>query len=264
MPIANLQSYRTVALRVRSAQFAMYAPSLEGNLGQKLRAACGFEQIVRVGTPADVVLDVNITKMGRGGSGMIRNTSMATVDTLVVLTDGQTRELLGTSRIHGESSGMIVNNVRPESEAIDVVAKAVVETLAKSGCTGPRVARVEAPPPQDGQGSNVVLTGNQGSGGTATPPPGIDESKRPDAEKLNDQGKDQLQNADMAGALVSFQQAVALIPDARYEFNICLTFEAQEQWANAVSACKQARTMNPEPRLVEKIDHRLDLLAHRK
>jgi hypothetical protein len=241
----------------------MYAPSLDSNLAQKLRAACGFEHIVRpVKGPADMlVLDVNITAMGRGGSGMIRNNATATVDTLVVLTDGQSRELLGTSRIHGESSGMIVNNARPETEAIDVVAKAVVETLAKSGCTGPRVARVE-PPPQ--QGSNAVLTSNEGSGGTAPPPPGIDESKRPDAEKLNDQGKDQLQNADMQGALVSFQQAVALIPDARYEFNICLTFEAQEQWANAVSACKQARTMNPEPRLVEKIDHRLDLISHRK
>jgi hypothetical protein len=51
MPVANLQSYRTVALSVRSTAFASQGQAiyLEQAVVQKLRERCGFEQIVRPG-----------------------------------------------------------------------------------------------------------------------------------------------------------------------------------------------------------------------
>lgn len=257
MPVANLQTYRTVALRVQSTAFASQgqASFLESAVLEKLKQSCSFEQVGRPGsTPADLVLDLNITQTGRGGGGLISNSSQAHMDTLLVLTDGQSGELLGTARIHGKSGGMIVNNSNPETEAAQVVAKTAVEMLAKSGCSGPRVAKAEPPP---------TPPPAEGSGSGSNPPP-VDESKRSEAEALNDQGKDKLRTADVQGALQAFQQAVALLPDARYQFNICLTLEAGEQWNDAVSACKKARGMNPQPQLLTKIDARLDLLAHRQ
>src|SRR5262249_36595433 len=96
--------------------------------------------------------------------------------------------------------------------------------------------------------------------GSAAPPP--DETHRAEAEALNEQGKDKLRSADIPGALAAFQRANELVPDARYEYNVCLALEAQERWDDATAACRKARSMNPQPMLVTKIDHRLDLLQH--
>ena len=271
MPVANLQSYRTIGLRVRSTAFASQGEAmfLESALRQDLQQQCGFEQIAPPGAPADVFLDLNITATGRGGSGWIQNANLATIDTLLVLSDGQNGELLGTARIHGKSSGMIVNNNAPETEAVNVVAKTVADLLAKSGCAGPRIARTETPPPgPDGTaGSGAAAGSDAGSGtgsGSAVVATTVDPAKKAQAEALDEQGKDKLRSADIAGALALFQQANALSPDPRYEFNVCLTLEAQEHWDEAGTACKQAKAMNPEPRLSAKIDHRLDLIAHRQ
>ena len=254
MPVANLATYRTVAVRVHANTYVARGETslLERSVLARLQQQCGFEQINGAGAP-DVTLDLNITNTGRGGSGWISNANQATLDTLVVLADGQNGELLGTVRVHGQSSGIIMNNVPPENEAIDVVcAKTIADLLAKSGCSGPRVARVAEPPnptpPTPTPGDHVA------------PPP--DESHRAEAEALNDKGKEKLQNADMPGALALFQEANAVLPDARYEFNVCITLAAQEQWAPADAACHKARAMNPPERLVTKIDHRLDLIQH--
>jgi hypothetical protein len=260
MPVANLQSYRTVAVRVRSSTYTSQgmAAFLEASVQSKLQQRCGFEQIVQAGgAPADVLVDLTITAAGRGGSGWIRNNGVATLDSLLVLSDGQSGDPLGTARIHGQSSGMIVNNTSPENEALDVVAKSVVDVLASSGCSGPRIARTEPPPAPTpaAPGPGPAPTRDQ-----PAPPPSTDESHRAEAEALNDQGKDKLRGADIAGALVAFQQANALVPDPRYEYNVCLAFEAQAQWDQALAACKQARGMNPQAKLVAKIDHRIELL----
>ena len=119
-PVANLQTYRTVALSVRSTAFAAQglAVGMEAAVLQALRQKCGFEQIDRASTaPADVTLDLNITATGRGGGGLISNSNTATIDTLLVLTDGQSGDLLGTARIRGKSSGVLINSGRPENEA---------------------------------------------------------------------------------------------------------------------------------------------------
>jgi hypothetical protein len=266
MPVANLQSYRTVALRVRSTAFASqgWAAYLETAVLMKLQQRCGFERVGGATTTnADVVLDLNITRTGRGSSGWMSNSSTAVMETLLVLSDGVNGDLLGTARIQGKSSGMIINNAPPENEAIEVVAKSVADLLAKSGCSGPRIARAEpavakVPPP----GTGSAAGSNAGSAdGSAAPP---DDAKRGQAETLNEAGKEKLRGADIAGALVAFQQANALVPDPRYQYNVCLAYEAQEQWDAAVGACRQARAMNPDARLVAKIDRRLELLQQRK
>jgi hypothetical protein len=255
MPVANLQSYRTVALRVHSSAYASQglATTLESSVLERLRQTCGFEQVAAAGTtPADVVLDLNITNISKGGTGWIRNENQVQVDTLLVLSDGQAGDLLGTATIHGKSSGTVINNAPQENEAVAVIAKTVAELLAKSGCSGPRVARAPVPPPE---------TGSAAEGSAA---PAVDESKRAEAEGLNDKGKERLFAADTAGALALFQQAMSVLPDPKYQFNVCVALGAQEKWDDAIAACKQARSMNPPASLAGKIDQRLDALQHRQ
>lgn len=266
MPVANLQPYHSVALRVQSTAFASQGQAmlLESSVLDRLRQKCGFEQVARFsGAPADVIVDLNMTHTGRGGGGWVSNSSVATVDALLVLTDGQNGDLLGTATIHGKSSGMIINNAPPENEAVEVVAKTVADLLAKSGCSGPRIARA-APPPPPGPGTGSGSAGGDGGGsgsGSAGPPP-PDDAKRAAAEALSDQGKEKLYAADVPGALAAFQQANALVPDPRYEFNVCIALAVQEKWDAAIGACQQARGMNPAPELATRIDRRLDLLQH--
>jgi tetratricopeptide (TPR) repeat protein len=230
---------------------------MENSVLERLRQTCGFESVGVAGqAPSDVVLDLNITKNQKGGDGWIRNENQVVIDTLLVLSDGTDGELLGTASIRGKSSGTVINNAPQENEAIDAIAKSIAGLLAKSGCTGPRVAKVEPPPPPDpGTGSGSGTTGTTGT----TPP---DESKRAEADALNDKGKERLFNADTNGALALFQQANALLPDAKYQFNVCIALGAQEKWDDAIAACNKAKGMNPTPKLAGKIDQRLDGLQH--
>ena len=264
MPVANLQSYRSIALRAHTNAFASQGQAmlLEGAVTQRLRQKCGFEAVGSASqtTNADVVLDLNITKVQRGGGGFVSNPNQATVDVLVVLTDGRDKELLGTATIHGRSSGMQINNNVPENQAIDVVADTIANLLTKSGCSGPRIARVE-PPPGPGPGSGSDPGPGSGSN-TGTPPP--DDATRGKAEALNEAGKEKLYGADLPGALALFNQANQMAPDPRYLFNVCLTLGAQEQWDNAVAACRQARALNPPDALAGKIDRRIDSLQKRQ
>lgn len=246
MPIANLDTYKTVAVRVHSTAFASQgrAMQLESATLDSLSKKCGFTVMPRGATAADVMVDLNITNAGRGSSGWISSDTTATIDALLVLTDGTNGELLGTARIHGSSSGSI-SGVPSEGEAIGVVARSIVDLLGKSGCAGPRVAKaapVVEPPKPDAP----------------------DESHRAEADALNDQGKEKLYANDAPGALSLFQQASAKLPDARYEFNVCLTFGVQERWDDAISSCKRARAMSPQTELAARIDHKLELLTHRQ
>ena len=268
-PIGNLKSYRSLALRVRSTQFATQglAMTMEAAVINHLRARCGFEAVNPGNATADVVLDLTITRYNRGGEGWIRNENQVVMDTQLVLSDGADGELLGTANIHGKSSGAVVNNAPQENEAIAIIAKTIGDVLAKSGCMGPRVAKaVTTPPP--GQGSNDPGAGSgsgSGSGSAVvTEPATPDEAKRAQAETLNNQGKEKLFAADNAGALTLFQQANAMLPDAKYQFNVCLALGALERWNDAITACRQARSMNPPEKLAAKIDQRLQGLAQKQ
>ena len=262
MPIADMQPYRSVALRVHSTAFAAQgqAMQLESAVVTKLQARCSFERVLSgnqaTGAKADVVLDLNVVGAGRGSSGIISNSSTARLDTLLVISDGQDGEILGTARIHGESSGMIINNGSPELEAIDVVAKTVADMFAKSGCSGPRIARAEPQP-------LPTTTPTAGSGaGSAEEAAPVDESHRAEAEKLDEDGKQKVFVADLQGALAAFEQAEALIPDARYEYNICSTLGLLEKWDEAIAMCNRALARDLKPSLAEKLKHKIELLQH--
>lgn len=260
MPVANLQSYRTVALRVHSSGAASQglAMTLESSVLERLRQTCGFEQVGGADTTAaDVLLDLNITNVFRGGTGWVRNENQVQVDTLLVLSDGQAGDLLGTATIKGKSSGTVINNAPQENEAIAAIAKTVADLLAKSGCTGPRIARAPAPAPDAGSAS-------QGSASQGSAAPMVDESKRAEADELNNKGKERLFAADTAGALALFQQALSVLPDPKYQFNVCVALGAQEKWDDAIAACKKARSMNPSASLAAKIDQRLEALQQRQ
>ena len=192
---------------------------------------------------------------------MLTNSNLATIDTLLVLSDGQTGDLLGSARIHGQSSQMAINNNNPEQQAVDVVAQTIGDMLTKSGCTGPRLAKATPPPPPDkGTGTG---TGSATDTGSGSPPPPADDH-RAEADKLSDQGKDRFRAADLNGALALFQQANQLAPDPRYVLNECLAYEAMAKWDEAMATCKEARGMNPPPDLATKIDHRIELVKNKQ
>jgi len=254
MPIANLQSYRSIALRVHSTAFAAQgqAMQLESSVLGEMQKRCAFQEVAAAqARNADLVLDLNIVNTQRGGGGFISNSSTAHLDTLLVISNGQDGELLGTARIHGESSGMIINNAPPELEAIEVVAKTVGDVFAKSGCSGPRIAKAEPPPqPPPPQPD-------------PTKPPAVDESKRAEAEKDNDDGKQKVFVADLQGALAAFQQADALLPDPKYEYNLCSTLGLLERWDEATATCQKALAKQPPPALKAKLEQKIELLkAH--
>lgn len=245
-PITNLASYRTLALRVRATGSAPQelAPMLEQALTSRLAQVCQFDAVVPADSSADLVLDLNITSLVRGGTGYVRNEAQVETDTLMILSDGQDGQPMGTAAIRGKSSGTIINDAPQDKEAIEVTARTIGKLLATSGCTGPRVARVVTPPDT----------------GSAAAPPVVDESKRAEAEALNEQGKELLFAADLAGARAKFEQALQLVPDAKYQFNVCIALGAQERTAEAITACEKARTMAPPERLAAKIDQRLEAM----
>lgn len=263
-PIADLKTYHSVGLRITAVPQAQgQAYYLENAVLDRLHRQCGFDGVTRYGTaPADLVLDLNVTAAGRGGTGWITNANLATIDTLLVLSDGQTGELLGAARIHGESSQMAINNNNPEQQAVDVVAQTIGDMLTKSGCTGPRLAKAPPPPPPSGDFGSAPGSGaGSGSAIAATPPP---DEHRAEADKLSDQGKDRFRAADYEGALALFRQANQLAPDPRYVVNECLVYESLAKWSEAMAACKEARSMNPPPDLAAKIDHRIELVKNKQ
>ncbi len=252
-PVANLNTHQTAAVRVRTSAFAAQgrAVYLEQAVLANLRQRCGFTRVDGANAgAADLVIDLNITNVGRG-AGWTGTDGNATIDALLVVSDGQNGDLLGTSRIRGKATGGFINRGQPENEAIDAMAKTIADVFVKSGCSGPRVARAEpepeGPPPPDPKTGGV-----------------IDEATRAQAEALNEQGKDKIRGGDAVGALAAFQQAEALVPDPKYVLNACLTYEATEQFDEATRTCERARSMNPNEQLAAKIDQRLALLASRK
>lgn len=263
MPVANLQTYGTVALRVHTSAFAAQGQAmfLEQDVISNLKKKCGFTTVDRAsGAPADLVLDLNIVSIGRGSGGWVTTGSTAYVDTLLVLTDGTDGQLLGTAKIKGKSGGVIVNNAPPERDAIGAVAKSVGDLLAKSGCSGARVAKAIPQPIDNGPGPGS----GSGDGSGSASPAGPDESRRPEAEALNDAGKEKLYAADVTTALSLFQKANALLPDAKYELNICIALGTLERWDEAIASCNHAKTMHPTPSTETKIDNRLAALKQRQ
>jgi hypothetical protein len=260
-PVGNLQIYRTVALRVGAApQARAHVESLEFAVASELQTRCNFEAVhvgpAAEGSKADLQLDLTIQRAIRGGDGLIQNPDMATVDVLVVLSDGVDGELVGSALIRGKSSAVRIDgNASPEQQAIEVVGTTIGDVLGKSGCRGARIARPTPDPVEGEQGD-----GDAGPG----PEPGADEARLAEADAANEAGKARFKGGDPAGALAEFRRALGLVRDPRFAMNICLAHEALEQWSQAVAACNDVLTMNPPDALASKARARLDIIGQRR
>ncbi|HKE14133.1 MAG TPA: hypothetical protein VKB80_04700 [Kofleriaceae bacterium] len=264
VPLANLHSYRGVVVRAtgRSHRRAgRLAFLLEHAAADKIRSRCAFSDVQAASdgprdAPADLFLDVTVQRTYRGGGGgIIQNENQATVEVKLVLSDGVDEELVGAADIQGKSGGFIINNRSPEEEAIGAVADTIATMLARSGCTGPRVARARPPArrrPPPGDDGNVELVSERRTDVVAK------------AEAENDEGKRLFRSADVTGAKLHFQAAIRLHRDARYVFNMCLAEEALGRFDAAVTTCRQVIAMKPEPALADKARTRLDILAQKQ
>jgi len=214
---------------------------------------CSFGGIVtptQLGnTRPDLLVDLNIRRTQRGGSGFIKNPNVATVNVTMVLSDGIDESLLGSAEIVGKSSSVSIAGADPENEALIAVAKRVTAILSKSGCTGQRIARAEPPATEP------------------TPPPaaaGLTPEQLAQAEAANNEGKRLFRSAEIAAAKAQFQQAIAISSDPRFLFNLCLAHEALNEYDEAVSACQNVVDQNSEPRLTEKAQQRLTIIADKR
>ena len=59
---------------------------------------------------------------------------------------------------------------------------------------------------------------------------------------------------DVRKAYARDASGLELVPDARYVYNVCLAYEAQQQWDRAIATCKQAKGMNADVDTVAKIE----------
>jgi hypothetical protein len=250
-PIANLQSYRVVMLRIGAAEGQEHVSTLAAFAVDKLRQRCRFEHIVlATQTPnaqADLLVDLNILRTARGGGGLVQNPNLATVDVSLVLSDGINDELLGSAEIRGQSSAVAMSGVSPEAQAVDAVAKEISEILFRSGCDGPRVARAPDEPDPEPE-----------------PDPGISEEDREQAEAANEDGKQAFRTGNISGARGHFERAISLNPrDPRYLFNLCLAQESLREWQGAMSSCRSVLEMNPGEALAEKAALRIEIIEQR-
>lgn len=252
-PVADLQVYRKVLVRGKSGQAAWQGDELANRTAAQLQALCGFDAVFanqQSNGNFDLIVDLNILQTGRGGGGIIKNPNLAVVDVAMVLSDGLNDELLGSAQIRGQSSAVLVNGANPEQQALDVVSQQIGQILLKSGCSGPRIARNE--PPVEEQ----------------PPPkaekPEVTEEQIAQAEDLNNRGKQYFREAQVDQAKSSFEQAIDLNPDPRYMMNLCLAYEALNDYDTAIATCEQVIQAKPEQRLVKKAEQRIILIADKK
>jgi hypothetical protein len=87
----------------------------------------------------------------------------------------------------------------------------------------------------------------------ASAPAIVPTGPNPQAEALNDEGKDLFSNKkDYPAAADKFQQAIALSPDARYYYNLCAALDKLEQFDKAVEACDEVFKHDPRAELGQK------------
>ncbi len=252
-PVANLQSYQNVLVRVGSAQgLEHYTSVLEFATTDSMTRRCTFSQVVsptQIGQlRPDLLVDLNIRRTQRGGGGFIKNPNLATVNVTMVLSDGIDESLLGSAEIVGKSSAVGIDGADPENQALIAVAKRVTAILSKSGCIGQRVARVQEPvqPTQPVQ------------------PVGVTPEQVAQAETANNEGKRLFRSAEIAAAKEQFLQAIGIVADPKYQFNLCLAHEALNEYDQATSVCQEVVNSGSEPRLSEKAQQRLAIIADKR
>jgi hypothetical protein len=264
-PVANLQSYRNVLVRVAAAPNAnQHVAQLEFQTSDAMRQSCSFGRVMGATEQGqikpDLIVDLNIRRTARGGGGFIKNPNLATVDVTMVLSDGLDESLLGSADIQGRSSAVLVQGENPEDQAISAVAKRIAAIMGNSGCKGERIARAEDPAPAN-PGQSDPGTTDPANPDPGTPAPGTPDPATPaadpeaiaKAEAANDEGKRLFRAADIAAAKAQFEQAISFHDDPRFQFNLCLAHEALGELKQADAACPPRRQGQATPR-----DHRVE------
>lgn len=241
-PIANLRVYRVVGIRVAgSGAGSRWTQELEQAVVQRVGSSCYFDRVVSsaqlANADADLIVDLNIQRVFRGGDGLIQNDNKAMMDVLLVLSEGSTEDLVGSVWIRGESSAVSVSGVVPERQALNVVAESVGKVLHASGCS---LARIDPEPESEPEPDDGPVTDNV-----------------VEAERLNDEGKALFKAADINGAVAKFQAAAELAPDPRYYFNLCFSYEALKQFDEAQRQCQEVLDRHPTDRLRKKAEQRI-------
>lgn len=287
-PVANLQPYRGVVVRgtrARSHRMGRLSNMLEYAAVDRIRSQCAFLDVHPASEspdtgPDDLYLDVTVQRAFRGGGAIIQNESQATVDVKLVLSDGADMELVGAADIRGQSAGIVVSQLTPEEEAINAVADSIAQILVRSGCTGPRIARVRPTQrpdrrpdrPDPGDQGDPSDPGDQGDPSDPNDPGDGSVELVSDgqggavakAEAANEEGKRLFRTADVAGAKARFQAAIRLHRDPRYVFNLCLAEEELKALDAAEATCRSVLTMKPDRALSDKVKLRLKILADKQ
>jgi tetratricopeptide (TPR) repeat protein len=238
-------------------------------VADRVYAYCAFESVsfpARAAEPTDLIVDVVVgARLGGIGSSI-----------QLVLSDSISDELLGSVEIDSYNglSDVVI------SGAADYIG----QLLNRSGCKLPRIPRSPAPaialstPALSTSARNHPAASVQAPGasqpvptasppGPGTSPPGTRAGTDPSpsdasaAEEKNKRGKELFRDGNFVAARQQFEEALALQPDARFEFNLCLAYDALGNIPAARAACRQAREMNPSAALDEKIKLRLEIIT---
>jgi tetratricopeptide (TPR) repeat protein len=86
----------------------------------------------------------------------------------------------------------------------------------------------------------------------------------PQAEQINDQGKELYKNKDYLGAAAKFREAIQIYPDARYYFNLCATLEKAGDYDAALEACDAVYDHQPGDELKGKTGQRAAVIRAAK
>ncbi|RMH38732.1 MAG: tetratricopeptide repeat protein [Deltaproteobacteria bacterium] len=253
-PIANLQTYRVALVRATAGADAQgWTAPLEAVVADRVARVCRFDAVLPAAqageAQADLIVDLSIQRLARGGDGVLQNPNKAVMDVLLVLSDGAGDDLVGQAWIRGESPAVFVAGAVPEEIAAGAVADSVARLLAASGCG---LARVDPPPAEE----------EPPGGGTGAEDADSDAVAR--AEQLNDEGKRLFRAGDLEGAATAFAGAVAIVADPRYYFNLCFAYEALERYDDALAQCRAALDHNPSDRLRAKTQTRIDIIERKR
>jgi hypothetical protein len=195
--------------------------------------------------------------------GLIQIQNVAYADMSLVLTDGVNEELLGSAEILAESAKMQVANTDPYTQALTAAADKLSEVMVKAGCGKPRQERIVEAPPQPPVQPPVGVT-DAGVPVDPTQPTGPSAEDLARATQLNDQGKQAFRSGDAATAEARFAEAVKLVQDPRYYFNLCLSRESQKKLDAALQACSEVERAGASQRLVDKARMRIKLIQEKR
>lgn len=242
----KIGAYSSVMVRATAAPANdSEAQQIENIAAYRIRTLCGYPTVLtyRVSptTPAELLVDLRIGSVERVGSGeraaLGGLAGQARVALALDLIEVSSGSRVGAVQIEGLSSGGSAFAGTTE-EAIEQTVNRVQRFLADSGCQVHPPGYASAGPSTVSPGGNVAPPGTQAPAGAG---PALQ------AEGLNQEGKDLYKAKSYAAAAEKFRAAATLVPDARYDLNLCLALKATKDWAGATTACERAsQSTSPE------------------